>query len=639
MMTTLTSKIRADHLERRAYVYVRQSTQFQVVHHRESTERQYNLRQRAAELGWAQNTIETIDEDQGQSAASAEHRTGFQRLVSEIGLGRVGVVLMLEVSRLARSCSDWHRLVEICSVTRTLIADEAGVYDPRDPNDRLLLGVKGTLSEAELFTLRTRLYEGRWNKARRGELGRSIPTGYVVDPATRGWVKDPDRQVQERLSYVFVLFRRLRVARSVVVALKQEKLSLPVRVWGGPRNGQLDWKEPTFGTVMRILRNPAYAGTYVYGQWDYDGTRPYAKTGKARPRTRAPQDWPVCILEHHAGYISWDEYVANLDCLHHNWFRSMTRGAPREGCALLQGIAWCGRCGAKLSVHTFSARDNRKPAYMCSHDYQHGAAHTCQNMASKPIDDAVIELFLEAVAPAQLEVATKVVGQLRQEKLALQRQWEQQLAQARYEAQLAQRQYDAVDPDNRLVASELERRWNEKLESLQKLEQSFAQVQQEAHFSVTPREEQAIQALARDLPAVWNAKTTTDLERKQLLRYAISEVQLDGVSEPGKIEIRVTWRSGATTVRKIDRIPVGSWAPRTSDAVVSRIRQLAPHLPVADIIDCLKREGLRSAHGKVLRERHVRYIARCHGITVSTSPELAVRKPSGENQKGSRLLN
>ena len=638
-MTTLTLKIRADHLERRAYVYVRQSTQFQVLHHRESTERQYNLRQRAEELGWSKSAIETIDEDQGQSAASAEHRTGFQRLVSEVGLGRVGVVLMLEVSRLARSCSDWHRLVEICSVTRTLIADEAGVYDPREPNDRLLLGVKGTLSEAELFTLRTRLYEGRWNKARRGELGRSIPTGYVVDPATRNWVKDPDRQVQDRLSYVFALFRRLRVARRVVVALKQEKLSLPVRVWGGPRNGQIDWKEPSLGTVMRILRNPAYAGTYVYGQWDYDGTRPYAKTGKARPRTRALRDWPVCIHEHHAGYISWEEYVANLECLHQNWFRSVTRGAPREGCALLQGIAWCGRCGAKMGVHTFSARDKRKPAYICCHDYQHGAAHTCQNMASKPVDDAVVELFLEAVAPAQLEVSTRVVGQLRQEKLALQRQWEQQLAQAKYEAQLAQRQYDAVDPDNRLVASELERRWNEKLESLEKLEQSFAQVQDAAHFSVTPEEERAIRALARDLPAVWNAKTTTDPERKQLLRYAIAEVQLDGVSYPGSIEIRVTWRSGATTVRRIDRIPVGSWAPRTSDAVVSRIRQLAPHLPLADIIDCLNREGLRSAQGRVLREGHVRYIARRHGIAVSMSPERAARKPSGLTQKGSRLLN
>lgn len=638
-MIAPTSKIRGEHLERRAYVYVRQSTQFQVAHHRESTERQYNLRQRAAELGWAQDTIETIDEDQGQSAASAEHRAGFQRLVSEIGLGRVGVVLMLEVSRLARSCSDWHRLVEICSVTRTLIADEAGVYDPREPNDRLLLGVKGTLSEAELFTLRTRLYEGRWNKARRGELGRSIPTGYVVDAANGKWIKDPNRQVQERLDYVFALFRRLRVARRVVAALKKEKLSLPVRIWGGPRNDQLDWKDPSMGTVMRILRNPAYAGTYVYGQWDYDGSRPYAKTGKARPRTRAVQDWPVCITEHHAGYISWDEYVANLDCLHQNWFRSMTRGAPREGCALLQGIVWCGRCGARMGVHTFSARDERKPAYMCSHDYQHGAAHTCQNMSSKPVDDAVVELFLEAVAPAQLEVATKVVGQLQQEKLALQRQWEQQLAQARYEAQLAERQYDAVDPDNRLVAGELERRWNEKLESLQKLEQSLAQFQQEVRFSVSPEEEQAIMALARDLPAVWHAKTTTDVERKQLLRYAISEVQLDGVSEPGKIEIRVTWRSGTTTVRKIDRLAVGSWAPRTSDALVARIRQLAPHVSLRELIDCLNREGLRSAHGKVLCERHVRYIARRHGITVGTSPERVGRKTPSLDQRGSRLLN
>lgn len=620
------SKIRPEHLKRRACVYVRQSTPFQVVHHRESTERQYNLRERATALGWPADAIEVIDEDQGRSAASAEHRMGFQRLVSEVGLGRVGVILMLEVSRLARSCSDWHHLVEICSVSRTLIADEAGVYDPREPNDRLLLGVKGTLSEAELFTLRTRLYEGRWNKARRGELGRSIPTGYVAQ-LDGTWVKDPDAQVRDRLSHVFTLFRRLGVARRVVLALREENLHLPVRVWGGPRANQLDWKEASGAAVVRILRNPAYAGTYAYGQWAYEANRRSAKTGKAAVRAQRVEEWPVCLVGHHEGYISWDEYLANDRRLRSNWFRTRTPGAPREGCALLQGIVWCGRCGARMTVHTYAAREGRRPAYMCARDYQVGTAErTCQNMSSKPVDDAVVTLFLETMTPAQLEIAIKAVDQLRDTKHALKAQREHQIEQARYEALLAQRQYDAVDPDNRLVVAELERRWNQKLEALDELERTFAQDDKRAHFSIDPDEEQAVRALAEDLPSIWNASTTTNQERKQLLRYAISEVQLDGMRTPGEIELRVTWRSGAVTVRNVRRPPVGSWAPRTAGIVIERIRELAPHHNAAEIVEQLNREGLRSAHGKVLKKHHVLYIARRYGARVTSA-----KRPGGKH--------
>ena len=282
------TKITADHRQRRACVYVRQSTVFQVLHHRESTERQYHLRQRARELGWAAATVVIIDEDQGQSGTSAEHRHGFQRLVAEVAAGEVGLVLMLEASRLARGGSDWHRLIEIGSLTRTLIADEQAVYDAREPNDRLLLGVKGTLSEAELMTLRTRLYEGRWNKACKGQLGRSIPTGYVRDPDGR-WLKYPDRQVQERLGYVVMLFQPLGIARQVLLKLKAERLKLPVRLRGGSCQGQLVWKAASYRAIVRLLRNPAYAGVYVYGECDYDGTHRYPKTGKARPHRRPRQ--------------------------------------------------------------------------------------------------------------------------------------------------------------------------------------------------------------------------------------------------------------------------------------------------------------------------------------------------------------
>lgn len=624
-MSASASKILTTHLQRRACVYIRQSTPFQVAHHRESTERQYHLRQRAIELGWNPSAVDTIDEDQGLSATSADHRAGFQRLASEIVQGQIGIVLMLEASRLSRSCSDWHRLIEICSITHTLIADEMGVYDPREPNDRLLLGVKGTLSEAELFTLKTRLYEGRWNKAKKGQLGRSIPTGYIED-ANGQWVKDPNIQVQQRIDYVFRLFRRFGVGRQVVATLRQEKLKIPVCVRGGPQHGQLVWKDPTPGAIFRMLKNPAYAGAYVYGMCEYDASRRSVKTGKARCRIREIDDWPVCIKNHHEGYISWDEYLSNRRRLQQNGFKSVTKGAVKKGAALLQGLVWCGRCGAKMGVNTYAAKEMRKPGYSCTHAYKEGSAHTCQSMSSKPIDEVVVSLFLQAMAPAQLEVAIKAAEKMKEEKQTLKKQWEQQLTQARYEVQLAQRQYDAVDPDHRLVAAELERRWNEKLEVLQELETAYAKAEQEARFIVTEQEMDDMKKLAKDLPAVWHAPTTTNQERKQLLRYAISEVQLDGVTTPGKIEIRITWRSGAVTIRQIERLKIGAWAPKTADTVIEQIRESSQKHTVGEIADQLNQQGLRSAHGREFREHHVLYIARRHKIPVTTEKERLQEK-------------
>ena len=610
-------KVTAAHLQRQAYIYVRQSTVFQTLHHRESTERQYNLSHRAEALGWSADAITIIDEDQGQSAVSANHRHGFQRLVSAIAAGEVGLVLMLEASRLSRCGSDWHHLIELCSLMQTLIADEQAVYNPREPNDRLLLGVKGTLSEAELMTLRTRLFEGRWNKARKGQLGRSVPTGYICDPEGR-WVKDPDRQVQERLTYLFGVFRQLGVARQVLVHLKAEQLKLPIRTWGGPSHGQLQWKEPTYSSVVRLLHNPAYSGAYVYGEWGYEETRRNPKTGKARPCQRPIEDWPVCIQQHHEGYITWEEYLANRQRLRQNSYGWATQGAARKGTALLQGLVWCGYCGAKMGVNTHAARECRHPSYICSHAYTEGAAQTCQSMTSKPIDDLVVSLFFEALAPLQIKIALQAVDQLQIERQTLQKQWEQQLEQAQYEVQLAQRQYDAVDPDNRLVASELERRWNDKLEALQTLKNSYAEAQKQCRFTVNEQDKLAVERLAQDLPAVWQAATTTDVERKQLLRYAIAEVQLDGVTTPGKISIRVTWHSGAVTEHQIDRIKVGIWAPRTDHTVVERIRDLSLIHTVEEIVELLNQEGLRTAHGCVFRDYHVGYIARRNQITVTT---------------------
>ena len=607
------TKIHSTHCERTAFVYVRQSTWLQVSENRESTERQYNLRERAIGLGWPESRVEVIDEDQGRSGSTAIFRTGFQRLAAEVGLGNVGIVLMLEASRLARNNSDWYRLIEICGISGTLIADESAVYNPREPNDRLLLGVKGTLSEAELFTLRTRLYEGRWNKARKGLLRFPLPVGYVV--ATDGaWPVDPDTQVRERLSYVFNSFRRLGVVRAVVRDLRQQGLELPTRVTAREAYGSLIWKQATLSTVFRILHNPAYAGAYVYGRSEYLSDRRSPKTGKASAHVRNVAQWPVRITEHHPAYIGWEEFVKNQEQLRQNWGRDDNRGVPREGRALLQGIIYCGVCGRKMSVQNRSVKESRSPSYVCMQGYQNGEEKTCQCMTSRPIDAAVAEAFLVAISPVNLKVATQVMDQIDQELVSHRRQRELQLEQARYQARLAQRQYDSVDPSNRLVAAELERRWNEKLERVTELERAFAQAERDAEWKLTPKERAAITELSRDLPAIWSAETTTNQERKQLLRMAIESVQVEGVSQAGQIEVQIRWRTGTITMLNVKRTTPGECSLKTPEEAVSRIHKMVPRRTYAEIAAALNRAGLRSAFGRRFTSQHVGYICRRDGL-------------------------
>ena len=608
------SKIQSTHCQRMAFVYVRQSTWLQVKENRESTERQYNLRERAIELGWPASRVEVIDEDQGRSGSTANYRTGFQRLAAEVGSGNVGIVLMLEASRLARNNSDWYRLIEICGISGTLIADESAVYNPREPNDRLLLGVKGTLSEAELFTLRTRLYEGRWNKARKGLLSFPLPVGYVRG-ADGGWALDPDTQVRERLRYVFNSFRRHRVVRAVVRDLRGQGLELPTRVCCAKEGyGSLVWKAPTLGAVFRILHNPAYAGAYVYGRWEYPSERRSPKTGKAIAHVRSMAQWPVKITEHHAAYVSWEEFVKNQDQLRQNASDEWSRGIAREGSALLQGMVYCGLCGRKMSVQNRAAKDRRSPTYLCGRGYHEGDDKVCQSMVSRPVDGAVVKAFLTAVSPMSLRVATRVLGQVEEDLIGQRRQRDLQLEQARYEVRLAERQYDAVDPSNRLVAGELERRWNEKLERVAQLERAYAQAEQESAWSLTPEERAAITGLSQDLPAIWSAETTTNQERKQLLRMAVESVQLDGISQAGQIEVQIHWRSGTVTSVSVKRPAPGEGSLKTPEAAVSKIHDMAPRTSYEEIAARLNRAGLRSAFGRRFTAQHVGYICRRDGL-------------------------
>ncbi|MGA7925511.1 MAG: recombinase family protein [Candidatus Sulfotelmatobacter sp.] len=612
-----TGKIQSPHYERKAYVYVRQSTPLQVLENRESTERQYNLRERAIQLGWPPSHVEVIDEDQGRTGSIATHRTGFQRLVTEVGLGTVGIVLMLEASRLARNNSDWYRLIEICGLTRTLIGDESAVYNPREPNDRLLLGVKGTLSEAELFTLRTRLYEGRWNKARKGRLHFPLPTGYVYS-ADGNWEMDPDAQVRERLACLFDSFRRLGVARSVVCDLKQKGLDLPTRMTTREGYGTLIWKKPSISAVIRILRNPAYAGAYVFGRAEYSGDRRSAKTGKLAPRQVPMAQWPVKIDAHHPAFLSWEEYVKNVERLRQNWNGTEgTHGVAREGNALLQGMVYCGICGRKMGVQNRALSEKRSPSYICQSNYHNGEDDKiCQSMTSRPVDAAIVKAFLESVSPMSLEVGLRVLEQLENDLAAQRRQRELQLEQARYEARLAQRQYDAVDPDHRLVASELERRWNEKLERVTHLERSYAQAEQEAQWDLTAEERQGIQKLSQNLPQLWGAATTTNQERKRLLRMAMEAVQLDGVSKAGEIDVQIRWRSGVLTNFTVKRAAPGEGSLKTPEEAVVKIHEMASKYNYAEIANHLNDAGYRTAFGRLFTHMHVGYICRRDGVAL-----------------------
>jgi DNA invertase Pin-like site-specific DNA recombinase len=598
--------------ERLACVYVRQSTQLQIRQHHESAERQYALQERAIALGWPPSTIEVIDEDQGRSGTTAAHRSGFQRLVSGVGLGQVGLVLMLEASRLARNGSDWHRLIELCGLAGTLIADESAVYDPRDPNDRLLLGVKGTLSEAELFTLRLRLHAGRWNKARKGLLSFPLPVGYVrgVDGS---WELDPDAQVRERLAYLFASFQRLGVARAVVRQFQALGLALPARVTTREGYGALVWKAPTLGATVRLLTNPAYAGAYVYGRWSYAGERHSATTGKLAARLVPLADWPVVLREHHPAYLSWEAFVQQREQLHANWYRDGRPGAAREGRALLQGIVGCGICGHKLHVQHWAKRDRRAPTYVCDQAYRDGAEHTCQSISAWPVDAAVVDAFLDAVSPLRLELSRRVLDRAEQERVARRRQWELQLEQARYEARLAQRRYEAVDPDRRLVAAELERRWEEALARVAQLEQAFGQAEQAETVVLSPEERTALETLAQDLPAIWHAETTTDRDRKQLLRFAITRVDLDGLTEPGQVVIHMHWRSGTLTTLQVARPRPGDGSLKTPAEALTMIRELASRAPYAEIARQLNDAGWRTAFGHPFSSLHVGYVCRRYG--------------------------
>jgi DNA invertase Pin-like site-specific DNA recombinase len=626
------TKIRPDHLDRLAVIYVRQSTLFQVRENVGSSLRQYDLVKRAQDLGWTTPSIQVVDRDQGHSGASAVGRDGFQWLVAEVGLGHVGAVLSLEVSRLARNSSDWHRLLEICALTDTLVIDEEGIYDPGWHNDRLLLGFKGSMSEAELHWLKSRLLGGKVAKAEQGTLRFRLPIGLVYDPVGR-IVLDPDEAVQEAVRLVFSLFEQFGSALAVVTYFAEHHLRFPTRWWGGKQADELIWGRLSHGRVLDILHSPLYAGAYAYGRTQFRSRPLPGEEPRVKGRTRRlPQEeWAIVRLDQHSGYISWNQFLANQRQLDDNrtWRAEEHRGAVREGPSLLQGIVLCGACGRRMSVRY--QRDGKLVIYECSQAHRQLGTKTCQTMRGERIDRAVVQCFLEAIQPAHLEVALSALDSLEARAKQVEQQWQRQIERAQYEADLAQRRYRAVDPDNRLVARSLEREWNEKLEIVEKLEREYALGPKPAALLLTATQREQIRRLAHDLPTVWHAPTTTFVQRKQLLRWLIKDVTL---SKRGNvIDVAIRWQTEALTHLAIPRHKK-SWEERqTSPQVVERVRALSPTHTNAQIAAVLNEEGERAGMGGSFTVSKIEWIRYAYHIPAGC-PERPKAAPTGQRGDG-----
>ncbi len=550
-------KLRPEHREKLAFVYARQSTPAQVLEHRSSTERQLDLSNLAIKLGWSPSNVEVVADDLGVSGKFAENREGFQRLVAAISLGRVGAVFSLDAaSRLARSSADWHRLLEIAVLTHTVLVDEQTVYDPRDPNDRLVLGMKGTMADFELVWLRQRMDGGKWHLARKGEYRLRPPIGYVYedDEATQ-LILDPDDEVRRAVTLLFERYRVGGTTRDVLQHFAAHGLRFPARF--GKR---VIWSRLSMSRVHTLLSNPLYTGAFVFGRSHGEMTLEQG-IRRRRVRARRMEDWPIVIQDAHPAYLSWEEFVANQKRMAENGPRRTGRdgpGAVREGRALLQGVLLCGCCGNRITVR-YSGHDGKYGSYFCARLQQDAIASYCLHLYTRNLDQPIVDLVLRTLTRDELLNATEVVEIAEQQDAAVEQQWNLRLERARYETKRAERQYDACDPDNRVVARTLETRWNEKLEELENLEREHERMRQTRKLELSDVDRRRLLELAENLPRLWHAKTTTDRDRKLLLRMLIKEISVRAIDVPrAALRAKVLWHTQAVTELEIDRLGKGS---------------------------------------------------------------------------------
>jgi len=617
-------KVRSEHQGRLAVVYVRQSTMHQVRHHQESTQLQYSLVEQACRLGWPKEQVLVIDEDLGISGASVEGRLGFQRLLSEVAFNHVGLILGVEMSRLARSCKDWYQLLELCALFRTLIADLDGLYDPTSYNDRLLLGLKGTMSEAELHILKQRMLQGALQKARRGELVSKVPIGYVRN--TAGEVQlEPDEQARAVVRMVFEQFERLGSASGVLRWLVAHQVKLPVRQDTGPGKGNLNWRRPSLATVRNMLTHPMYAGAYVYGRTCQN---PTTRRIRDVPQ-RLPQDkWQVLLKDRYPAFITWQQLELNVAQLAENRSSKWSRGAVRQGRALLAGLLICGRCGFRMATR-YQGKSSQ-PRYQCDTGRAIYGQDRCQSVAARVIDEEVVRLTLLALAPASLDVSLEVAADIERDRAQLEAHWKSRLERGRYDADRARRQYDAVEPENRMVARTLEQAWEEQLRTLQQVEQEFRRYQQEQSHRLSERECEQIRRLATDLPALWESPDTKDEDRKQILHQVIEQVSLSVEGNAEWVEIQVHWAGGQQTYSRIRRPVAGTSQLSRWSELKDRLRALKSEgLSAGTIADQLHQEGFKPAQGARITAQVVRIWLSRYGLSNSrqlVSFELAANE-------------
>jgi DNA invertase Pin-like site-specific DNA recombinase len=620
-MSTL-SKITEQHLSRNAYVYLRQSTPAQVRFHRESTERQYNLVNKAQVLGWRPEQIRVLDGDLGQSAAT--NRGDFKILVGDVAMGQVGAIFSLEGSRLARSNQDWHRLLELSAITGTLVIDEDGCYDPADFNDSIVLGMKGTFAQAELHIIRALLHGGKLNKASRGELRFALPVGLIFED--HKIVLDPDREVQNAVRMIFALFEQEGTAYGVVRRVHERGLLFPRRVHGGTSNGKLVWGQLLHERVLSILANPCYAGAYAFGR--YQSTKRVSSSGEIISVSRAmPEDaWRVLIRDHHAGYIDWDRFVANRQRLAKNRSHAEVLPGPvREGLCLLQGLLVCGVCGWRLSS-SYQGNGGIYPKYKCQGKYRTNNKlrnDDCLEVSATPLDKEISDRLVSAITPVTIELALAALTSLEDRDREVGAQWRMRLERARYDADLAEQRYEAVDPTNRLIAATLESRWNDAVQRLHDLEAEVASFERKAMRTITAEQKRQIVELAGNFPELWAASTTTPRDRKRMLRLLVRDITVTKSDEPKIIRLHIRWQGGETETLQVHLPPNRADAVRYPEAFVARVRELAVEHHDEEIVNILRTEGRESSTKKSLTVKMIRALRYKHHIAPPQPPEGA----------------
>ena len=622
------SKIEERHQQKPAYIYLRQSTMGQVRNNQESTQRQYALRGKAIELGWSPSMIRVLDGDLGLSGAQSSQRKDFKTVVADVSMGQVGAVFALEASRLARSCLDWQRLLELCALTGTLVIDEDGCYDPAEFNDGLLLGLKGTIAQAELHFIRARLQGGKRNKAKRGELRFLLPVGLTWDDQGR-IVLDPDEEVQGAVRLVFTTFRRTGSAYAVMHGFTQQGLRFPKRAYGGAWNGKLIWGHLSHGRVLAILKNPSYAGVYTYGR--HRSIKEITPQGDVCHKTRLmpEEEWLTTIAEHHEGYISWEEYLDNGKKLEHNRTNMpevLSCGPAREGHALLQGMLTCANCGHKLTIR-YKSNGGISPTYECNWRKREGLSPVgCGAMRSAPLDDAIRRRIMEIVVPSEINLALEAMEELERRDQSLCKQWQMRIERADYEAQLAERRYLEVDPSNRLVANSLEKRWNGALTALEEVKQEFADFRRKELRVATAEQRSRILALSEDFTRLWHAPTTTSKDRKRLLRLLIKDIMVEKSADRKQVLLHIRWQGGANETLRVDLLRNYADVVRYPDNIIEKVRNLAQdRMTDADIAAAFNSEGRLSSTGKPFTVSIIKWIRYKNNICQRPTDKMTVK--------------